>query len=89
MAIFKPKYRDKDGNLVESDVYWYEFLYAKKRIRESAKTTRKTIAIEAEKRRKLDCNGHTRGFLWKRLACALTPFWTAPRLIACLHAGSS
>lgn len=54
MAIFKPKYRDKDGNLVESDVYWYEFLYAKKRIRESAKTTRKTIAIEAEKRRKLE-----------------------------------
>jgi len=35
-------------------VYWYEFIYASKRIRESAKTTRKTIAIEAEKRKKLE-----------------------------------
>ena len=54
MSVFKPKYRDKDGALVESNVYWYEFFYAKKRIRESAKTSRKTIAVEAEKRRKLE-----------------------------------
>lgn len=31
-------------------VYWYEFVYAGQRIRESAKTSKKTIAIEAEKR---------------------------------------
>jgi hypothetical protein len=54
MSVFKPKYKDKDGALVESNVYWYEFIYAKRRIRESAKTSRKTIAIEAEKRRKLE-----------------------------------
>jgi integrase len=54
MSVFKPKYRDKDGTLVASNVYWYEFIYAKKRIRESAKTSRKTIAVEAEKRRKLE-----------------------------------
>src|ERR1017187_3721855 len=54
MSVFKPKYRDKDGALVESNVYWYEFFYAKKRIRESAKTSRKTIAVEAEKRKKLE-----------------------------------
>jgi hypothetical protein len=49
MSIFKPKYRDKDGALVQSNVYWYEFTYANKRIRESAKTTRKTIAVEGER----------------------------------------
>jgi integrase len=54
MAVFKPKYRDKDGKLVESKVFWYEFIYAAKRVRESAKTTRKTIAVEAEKRKKLE-----------------------------------
>jgi len=30
-------------------IWWYEFIYAGERIRESAKTTRKTVAIEAEK----------------------------------------
>ena len=32
--------------------YWYEFIFAGKRFRESAKTSRKTIAKEAEKNRK-------------------------------------
>jgi integrase len=54
MSVFKPKYRDKDGALVVSNVYWYEFIYGGKRIRESAKTTRKSIAAEAEKRKKLE-----------------------------------
>jgi integrase len=54
MAIFNPKYRDKHGKLVPSKVIWYEFIFAGKRIRESAKTTRRTIATEAEKRRKLE-----------------------------------
>jgi len=34
------------------NVWWYEFTFAGRRIRESAKTTRKTVAIEAEKRRR-------------------------------------
>jgi integrase len=33
-------------------VYWYSFVYAGRRIQESAKTTRKTIAVEAEKTRR-------------------------------------
>lgn len=45
MAVFK-----------RGDVYWYEFIFAGKRIRESAKTTSKTVAKEAEKthRRQLE-----------------------------------
>ena len=35
-------------------VWWYEFLFAGKRIRESAKTKRKTLAVECEKRRRLE-----------------------------------
>lgn len=35
-------------------VWWYEFVYAGKRIRESAKTTKKTIAAEVEKQRRLE-----------------------------------
>jgi integrase len=55
MAVYRPKYRDrKTGKLVESEVYWYEFTFAGKRIRESAKTTRKTIASEAENNRRLE-----------------------------------
>ena len=54
MSVFKPKYRDKHGALVESKVYRFEFTYAAKRIRQSAKTTRKTVAGEAEKRRRLE-----------------------------------
>src|ERR1035438_3768387 len=59
MSIFKPTYPEKKkgeltGNTVKSNVYWYEFIYANKRIRESAKTTRRTIAFEAEKRRRLE-----------------------------------
>lgn len=50
MALFQPKYRDKKTNeLVSSNVWWFEFTFAGKRIRQSAKTTRKTIASEAER----------------------------------------
>jgi integrase len=34
--------------------WWYEFIFAGKRVRESGKTSRKTIAIEAEKQRRRD-----------------------------------
>ena len=45
MAVFK-----------RGKVWWYEFIFAGKRIRESAKTTSKTVAKEAEKghRRELE-----------------------------------
>jgi integrase len=36
------------------DVWWYEFIFAGRRVRESAKTSRKTIAIESERNRRLE-----------------------------------
>jgi len=55
MAVFQPTYKDpKTGQQVYSKVWWYEFTIAGKRVRESAKTTRKTIAIEAERKRRLE-----------------------------------
>ena len=35
-------------------VWWYSFIFAGKRIQESAKTSRKTIATESEKNRRLE-----------------------------------
>jgi len=50
MSVFQPKFTDKKtGERITSGVWWYEFTYAGKRIRESAKTTKKTLAREAEK----------------------------------------
>src|SRR5579862_131178 len=43
MAVFK-----------RGNVWWYEFIFVGKRVRESAKTSRKTIALEAERQRKLE-----------------------------------
>ena len=53
MALFRPTYTDKKtGDAKQSAVWWYEFVYAGKRIRESAQTARKSIAIEREKNRR-------------------------------------
>jgi len=41
MAVFK-----------RGKVWWYEFIFAGRRIRESAKTSRKTVALEAERNRR-------------------------------------
>jgi hypothetical protein len=50
VAVYKPTYIEKKtGERKESAVWWYEFIYASKRIRKSAKTTRKTVALDAEK----------------------------------------
>jgi integrase len=55
MAVYKPTYRDKaTGEKKQQDVWWYHFRYAGTRIQESAKTTRRTIAVKAEERRKLE-----------------------------------
>ena len=35
-------------------VWWYEFIFAGRRVRESAKTSRKTVAVEAERQRRLE-----------------------------------
>ena len=55
MAVYRPKYRDpKTKELKESATWWYEFAFDGKRVRESAKTTKKTIAAAAEQRRRQD-----------------------------------
>src|ERR1017187_1680021 len=55
MSLFRRTYIDKKtGKQEQSAVWWYEFIYQGKRIRESAKTTRKTIAGEAERNRRLE-----------------------------------
>ena len=57
MGLFRPKYTDKKtGEQKQSAVWWYEFVYAGERIRQSAKTAKKTVAMEAEKdhRRRLE-----------------------------------
>ncbi len=54
MALFRPTYTDKStGERKKSDVWWYKFEFAGKPVRESAKTTRKTVAAQAEKDHRL------------------------------------
>jgi integrase len=53
MAVYKPTYTDKTtGEKKQQAVWWYEFVYEGERVREPAKTTRKTLALEAEKNRR-------------------------------------
>ena len=55
MAVCRPTYTDlQTGEKKQAAIWWYGFTYAEKRIQESAKTTRRTIAVEGEKRRKLE-----------------------------------
>jgi hypothetical protein len=51
MAVYQPRYRDpKTGETKKSAVWWYDFTFAGRRIQESTKSTRQTIAVEAEKK---------------------------------------
>jgi len=55
MALFQPTYTDKKtGSKKTSKFWWIDFTIGDRRIRESAETTRKTIATDYEKRRRLD-----------------------------------
>jgi integrase len=67
VSVFRPPYKDpKTGERRQSRVWWYEFWVGGRRIRESARTTRKTVAIEAENRRRaaveLHASRHARWF---------------------------
>jgi hypothetical protein len=58
MSVYRPTYRDqKTGNLKQSAVWWYHFNFAGRHIQESSKSPRKTVALEAEKKRRqeLEC----------------------------------
>jgi integrase len=55
MAVYRPSYRDqKTGELVESKIWWYNFTFAGRRIQESSKSKRKTVAQDAEKKRRME-----------------------------------
>jgi integrase len=57
MSVYRPKFRDpKTGELIESAIWWYEFVFAGKRHRDSTKQKLKTLAGEVEKdeRRKVE-----------------------------------
>src|SRR6202451_3797033 len=47
------------GLFKRGDTWWYEFLSARRRVRESAKTTSKTVAKQAEQNRRRELE---RGF---------------------------
>jgi hypothetical protein len=50
VSIYRPKYKNREtGEWIEQEVWWYKFRFAGRVIRESSKSSRKTIAQEAEK----------------------------------------
>ena len=52
MAVYQRKWKDPaTGETKKTDSYYFEFVFAGLRIRECANTTRKSLALEAEKRR--------------------------------------
>lgn len=55
MSVYRPTYRDeKTGELKGSKIWRYHFNFAGRHIQESSKGTRKTIATEAEKTRRME-----------------------------------
>jgi integrase len=67
MPVFQPTYRDpKTGKQIKSAVWWYDFTFAGKRIRESAKTSLKTLARMAEQKRRRDLEEGFNGLADKR-----------------------
>jgi integrase len=53
MAVFRPQYTDpKTGETKYTQTWYYKFIFAGREIKESAKTTSKTVAKEAEKQRR-------------------------------------
>ena len=53
MSVYRPTYRVlKTGETKQSLSWWYHFLFSGRHIQESSKSTRKTLAIEAEKKRR-------------------------------------
>ena len=53
MAVYRHKYKNpKTGEVKQSKIWWYDFTFAGRRIQESTKSARKTVAVEAEKVRR-------------------------------------
>jgi hypothetical protein len=53
MAVYRPQYKDKKtGKMRHTKVWYYEFVFAGRLVKESAKTTSKTVAKAAEQARR-------------------------------------
>ncbi len=67
MAVYQPTWTDKEtGELKTSKVWWYRFRFAGREIRESSKSTRKTVARDAEKNRRAELERGYNGIEDKR-----------------------
>ena len=62
MAVYRPTYTDpKTGKKKQARVWWINFTLGGKRVQESSKSTRKTIAVEYAKQRRHDPHMRRRG----------------------------
>jgi integrase len=60
MSVYRPTYKDpKTGEVKQQKIWWYHFNFAGRHIQESSKSTRKTVAVNAEKKRRAELE---RGF---------------------------
>jgi len=67
MAVYQQTFRDPEsGEVKTSKIWWYEFIFAGKRVRESSKSARKTVALLAEKNRRAELERSFNGIEDKR-----------------------
>jgi integrase len=67
MPVFRPTYKDPNtGKQTKAATWWYDFTFAGKRIRESAKTRLKTLARMAEQKRRRELEQGFNGIADKR-----------------------
>jgi hypothetical protein len=53
VSVYRPQYSDKkSGTQKRTKVWYYKFIFAGRLVKESAKSTSKTVAREAEKKRR-------------------------------------
>ena len=67
MAVYRPQYKDKKtGKMQHTKVWYYEFVFAGRLVKESAKTTSKTVAKAAEQTRRRDLEKGFNGLSYGR-----------------------
>lgn len=67
MSVFRPKFKDpKTGERKPAAVWWYKFYFAGQCIRESSKTTSKTLAKQAEQKRRRELEEGFNGIVDRR-----------------------
>ena len=78
MAIYRPSYTDpKTGEKKQSKVWWYSFTFAGRRVQESSKSTRKSVATEAEKQKRLELEKALAGIPSEKPEARIRPVSTA------------